>query len=238
MIPWTRIARIARISFSYPSDPLNPRPVKKMLNDLSLEDIRTALKRPLPGLAAQIKLAPEYRIASLKAEPPANARPAGVLILLYPHNGAWHFPLMKRVEDGLVHSGQISLPGGSQEAGESLRETALREASEEIGVTCDEVIGELSTIYIPPSNFLVTPTVGCVDRRPEFRLDSREVAELIEVPLTMLFDPNVVKREPWTLRGMQVEVPFYQIGPHKVWGATAMILSELGMMLAGEKNHG
>ena len=205
-----------------------------MRNQLTIDDIRVALKRPLPGLAAQIKLAPEYRIASLKAEPPANARPAGVLILLYPHNGAWYFPLMKRVEDGLVHSGQISLPGGSQEAGESLRETALREASEEIGVTCDEVIGELSTIYIPPSNFLVAPTVGCVDHRPEFRLDSREVAELIEAPLTMLFDPNVVRREPWTLRGMQVEVPFYQIGPHKVWGATAMILSELGMVWVRE----
>ena len=146
-----------------------------MINDLSLDDIRTALKRPLPGLAAQIKLAPEYRIASLKAEPPAHARPAGVLILLYHNAGEWYFPLMKRVEDGLVHSGQISLPGGSQEAGESLRETALREASEEIGVTCDEVIGELSTIYIPPSNFLVTPTIGCMDHRPEFRLDSREV---------------------------------------------------------------
>jgi 8-oxo-dGTP pyrophosphatase MutT (NUDIX family) len=203
-------------------------------NQLTIDDIRAALKRPLPGLAAQIKLAPEYRIASLKAEPPANARPAGVLILLYPHDDEWYFPLMKRVEDGLVHSGQISLPGGSQEAGESLHETALREASEEIGVTCDEVIGELSTIYIPPSNFLVTPTVGCVDHRPEFRLDSREVAELIEAPLAMLFDPNVVKREPWTVRGMQVEVPFYQIGPHKVWGATAMILSELGMVLARE----
>ena len=203
------------------------------MRNLTLEQIRAALTRPLPGLAAQIKLAPEYRIASLKAEPPANARPAGVLILLYPHNGAWHFPLMKRVEDGLVHSGQISLPGGSQEAGESLRETALREASEEIGVTCDEVIGELSTIYIPPSNFLVAPTVGYVGRRPEFRLDSREVAELIEAPLTMLFDPNVVRREPWTLRGLQVEVPFYQIGPHKVWGATAMILSEFSMVLSG-----
>ncbi len=205
------------------------------MTDLMLDQIRVALQRPLPGLAAQIKFAPEYRVESLRATPPANARPAGVLILLYPHNGELHFPLMKRVEDGLVHSGQISLPGGSQEAGESLRQTALREACEEIGAACDgvEVIGELTTIYIPPSNFLVTPTIGYVDRRPEFRLDSREVAELIEVPLTMLFDPMVVKREPWTLRGMQVEVPFYQIGPHKVWGATAMILSEFGMVLSG-----
>ena len=203
--------------------------------NLSLDDIRAALQKPLPGLAAQIRLAPEYRAASLRAKPPDGAKPAGVLILLYPHDGAWYFPLIKRVEDGLVHSGQISLPGGSQEAGESLRETALREACEEIGAACEgvEVLGELSTIYIPPSNFLVAPAIGYAPQRPDFHLDAREVAELIEVPLSILFDPQVVKREPWILRGVEVEVPFYQIGPHKVWGATAMILSEFGMLLTG-----
>ncbi len=201
---------------------------------VSIDDIRAALQKPLPGLAAQLKLAPDYRVESLRAAPPTAARAAGVLILLYPFNGAWHFPLMKRVEDGLVHGGQISLPGGSQEAGESLRETALREACEEIGAACAEVevIGQLSTIYIPPSNFLVTPTVGYVDQRPDFQCDPREVAELIEVPLSTLFDRDVVKREPWVLRGVTVDVPFYQIGAHKVWGATAMILSEFSMLLA------
>ena len=94
------------------------------------------------------------------------------------------------------------------------------------------MLGQLSTIYIPPSNFLVTPTVGYVAERPDFHCDPREVAELIEVPLSTLFDPQVVKREPWTLRGTTVEVPFYQVGPHKVWGATAMILSEFSLVLA------
>jgi 8-oxo-dGTP pyrophosphatase MutT (NUDIX family) len=170
---------------------------------------------------------------SLRSTPPPDARSAGVLILLYPHLGEWHLPLIKRVEDGLVHSGQISLPGGSQEAGESLRETALREACEEIGAACTnvEVLGQLSTIYIPPSNFLVTPTVGAVELRPDFQIHPGEVAELIEVPLSQLFDPTVIKREPWTLRGTSVEVPFYQLGMHKVWGATAMILSEFSMIL-------
>ena len=207
--------------------------------NLNLEDIRAALQQPLPGLVAQIKFAPEYRLPGLREDPPANARPAGVLILLYPHNGEWHFPLMRRVEDGLTHSGQISLPGGSQEAGESIRETALREACEEVGAACAEVdvLGQLTTIYIPPSNFLVTPTVGQVEHRPDFKCDPREVAELIEVPLATLFDPKVVKREPWTLRDMQVEVPFFQIGLHKVWGATAMILSELKMILEKMPSH-
>jgi 8-oxo-dGTP pyrophosphatase MutT (NUDIX family) len=208
----------------------------KLMMSLSLDQIRAALQQPLPGIAAQIKLAPQIRVESLRAAPPADARPAGVLILLYQHAGAWHFPLIKRSEDGLTHGGQISLPGGSQEVGESLQETALREACEEIGAACVpaevEVLGQLSTLHIPPSNFLVTPTVGYVDRRPDFRCDLREVAELIEVPLSMLFDRDVVKREPWTLRGVTVEVPFYQIGPHKVWGATAMILSEFTLVLA------
>jgi 8-oxo-dGTP pyrophosphatase MutT (NUDIX family) len=199
-----------------------------------LEELRAALKKPLPGLAAQLQLAPEYRVESLRATPPADARRAGVLILLYQHEGAWHFPLMKRTDDGLVHSGQISLPGGSQEPGESLQATALREACEEIGAACAEidVLGQLSTIYIPPSNFLVTPTVGYTHERPDFRCDPREVAELIEVPLSALFDRDVVQRESWNLRGLTVEVPFYQIGPHKVWGATAMILSEFSLLLA------
>jgi 8-oxo-dGTP pyrophosphatase MutT (NUDIX family) len=204
------------------------------VENLKLDDMRTALKKPLPGLAAQLKLAPEYRIESLRADPPAAARQAGVLLLLYQHGGVWHFPLMKRTDDGLVHSGQISLPGGSQEPGESLQATALREACEEIGAACAEidVLGQLSPIYIPPSNFLVTPTVGYASERPDFRCDSREVAELIEAPLSALFDRDVVKREPWNLRGVTVDVPFYQIGPHKVWGATAMILSEFSLLLA------
>lgn len=200
--------------------------------NLSLDQIRMALQKPLPGIAAQIKLAPLVRIESLRTAPPADARAAGVLILLYQHEGAWYFPLMKRAEDGLTHSGQISLPGGSQEAGESLQETARREAREEIGAAYVEVLGQLSPIYIPPSNFLVTPTVGYVAGRPDFYCDPREVAELIEVPLSTLLDPQVVKREPWTLRGTTVEVPFYQVGPHKVWGATAMILSEFSLVLA------
>lgn len=206
------------------------------MHDFTLDQIRAALQRPRPGLAAQIRLAPEYRLASLRSDPPADARRAGVLILLYPQHGEWHFPLMKRVENGLTHGGQISLPGGSQERGESLRDTALREACEEIGAACSgvEILGTLSTIYIPPSNFLVTPSVGWVAARPDFKCDPHEVAELIETPLNVLFDPDVIRRELWTLRGAEVEVPFYQIGSHKVWGATAMILSEFSMMLREE----
>jgi 8-oxo-dGTP pyrophosphatase MutT (NUDIX family) len=202
---------------------------------LTLEQIRAAFKRPLPGLEAQIKLAPEIRIKELRTPQPVDAKPAGVLVLLYLHQGQLHFPLIHRTSNGHDrHSDQISLPGGSQEANESIQHTALREANEEIGVTRDQinVVGTLSAVYIPPSNFLVTPTVGYVDHRPDFHSDTSEVAALIEVPLATLFDPASIRREDWELRGMKVQVPFYQIGTHKVWGATAMILSEFRMLLA------
>jgi 8-oxo-dGTP pyrophosphatase MutT (NUDIX family) len=206
-----------------------------MKMNLSLEDIHAAFKRPLPGLEAQIKLAPEFRIKELRTLQPSNAKPAGVLVLLYPHQDQLHFPLIHRTSNGHDrHSDQVSLPGGSQEADESIQATALREAQEEIGVSADQinVVGTLSTIYIPPSNFLVTPTVGYIDHRPDFHSDTNEVAALIEVPLTTLFDPNSIRREEWELRGLKVEVPFYQIGARKVWGATAMILSEFRMLFA------
>ncbi len=204
----------------------------------TLDQIRSAFTKPLPGLQAQIKLAPDFRIKELKMPQPENARLAGVLLLLYPHNGQWYFPLMRRTSNGNDrHSDQISLPGGSHEANESLQQTALREAQEEIGAPIDRVsvIGTLSNMYIPVSNFLITPTVGSIDHKPEFQCDTREVAELLEVPLATIFDANVIKREEWTLRGMKVEVPFYLIQGHKVWGATAMILSEFSMLLADSR---
>lgn len=199
-----------------------------------VEHVQAALRRPLPGVAAQVQLAPPYRIEQLYQSPPANARPAGVLIVLYPHDGVLHFPLTRRTEEVEKHKGQISLPGGAQEHGESLLDTALRETLEEIGVWVDRpaVLGALSPVYIPPSGFLITPYVAALPERPRFAPMGGEVAEMIEVPLPMLFDPGTVRRERWSVRGIEVEVPFFQIGLHKVWGATAMVLSEFAAMLA------
>jgi 8-oxo-dGTP pyrophosphatase MutT (NUDIX family) len=202
---------------------------------LTIEDVRAALKRPLPGLAAQARLAPPYRLEQLLQAPPDDARPAGVLILLYPRAGALHFPLTRRTDGVEKHKGQISLPGGAQEEGESLLDTALRETREEIGVAVDagSLLGELSPMYIPPSGFLVTPFVAALPERPVFSTLEREVAELIEAPVTALLDPALVRREMWNLRGVDVEVPYFQIGPHKVWGATAMVLSEFAAVMGG-----
>ncbi len=201
---------------------------------LTVEHIRRALARPLPGAAAQVRLTPPHRVEQLYQAPPANARPASVLIALYPHEEELRFPLTLRRDDLEEHQGQISLPGGAQEIGESLLDTALRETREEIGVAVDAaaVLGALSPVYIPPTGFLIAPYVASLPGRPQFILLEREVAELIEVPLSALFDPSSVRRETWTLRDVEVEVPFFQIGRHKVWGATAMVLSEFAAVIA------
>jgi 8-oxo-dGTP pyrophosphatase MutT (NUDIX family) len=202
---------------------------------MTIDDVRRAMQRPLVGLEAQARMAPPYRrdqIAML-LNPPA-CKQAGVLILLYPLDGQLGFPLTRRPESVEYHKGQISLPGGAQENGESLCQTALRETQEEVGVaaTCVEVIGPLSHLYVPPSNFCIQPFVGYVAQRPDFKVEAVEVAELIEAPLGVLLDPATPRVEDWEIRGGVWPIPFYQFGPHKVWGATAMILAEFVAMLA------
>ncbi len=196
---------------------------------MTIDDVRRAMQRPLLGLEVQARMAPPYRRDQIEVmlNPPA-CKHAGVLILLYPLDGRLCFPLTRRPDSVEYHKGQISLPGGSQENGESLRQTALREAQEEVGVDAAtiEVIGPLSQLYVPPSNFCIQPFVGFVAQRPNFEIEAVEVAELIETPLDALLDPATARVEDWELHGGIWPIPFYQFGPHKVWGATAMILSE------------
>ena len=203
---------------------------------MRIDDVRRALRRPLLGLEAQARMAPPYRRDQIEImlNPPA-CKQAGVLVLLYPLEGQLCFPLTQRPDSVEYHKGQISLPGGSQENGESLCQTALRETQEEVGVDISavEVIGQLSRLYVPPSNFCIQPFVGYVAERPDFRIEAVEVAELIEMPLQALLDPATVRVEDWKLYGGIWPIPFYQFGPHKVWGATAMILSEFVAMLEG-----
>ena len=202
---------------------------------MTIDDVKRAMQRPLLGLEAQARMAPPYRRDQIAVmlDPPA-CKQAGVLILLYPLDGQLCFPLTRRPESVEYHKGQISLPGGSQENGESLYQTALREAQEEVGVAAGsvELVGQLSQLYVPPSNFCIRPFVGYVAQRPNFEIEAVEVAELIEAPLGALFDPATTRVEDWEIRGGVVPIPFYQFGPHKVWGATAMILSEFAAMLA------
>lgn len=170
-------------------------------------------------------------------EPPVGVEPrqAGVLLLLYPVGGTLYLPLTVRTPDLEHHSGQVSLPGGGWEAGDrSLQETALREAQEEIGVAAGEVevIGALTPLYVPTSHNVIHPFVAYTPRRPDFSPDPKEVAELLEVPLDVLLDPATRREEDWIWHGATLHVPFYAVGRHKIWGATAILLAEFLALLA------
>jgi 8-oxo-dGTP pyrophosphatase MutT (NUDIX family) len=154
---------------------------------------------------------------------------AGVLVLIYPREDGFYLVLTRRTSQVAHHQAQISFPGGQMDKQESAVETALREAAEEINIAAAEVrvLGQLTPLYIPPSNYCIYPVVAAAERRPDFRPSPHEVAEVIEVPLDHLLDLRNIKREKWPLRGIEVTVPFYFFGGHKIWGATAMVLAEL-----------
>ncbi len=179
-------------------------------------------------------------------DPFLDCRRAGVLVLLYPAP-VGQFSKLPRADDEEVclvltrrtdavdnHRGQISFPGGSMDPGEDIVATALREAREELGIDSArvEVLGQLSPLYIPPSGFCIYPVVACTAERPCFIPAPDEVAEILETPLAHLLDPATREEEVWPIRGQHVRVPFYRVGPHKVWGATAMVLCELLVLLA------
>ncbi len=202
------------------------------MSPLSLDQVRAAMRRPLPGLAAQILMAPQPR----PFRPPdgVTVRLAGVLLLLYPIEERLHLVLTVRTDNLEHHGGQISLPGGGWEEGDaSLEETALREAREELGIITDglERLGPLTPLYVPPSHNVIHPFVAHLPGRPSFRPDPLEVAALLEVPLDHLLDPLNRREEDWVWRGFPIHVPFYVVGEHKVWGATAIVLAEFLALL-------
>jgi 8-oxo-dGTP pyrophosphatase MutT (NUDIX family) len=195
---------------------------------------------PRPGTAARARMAPERRpdyAPGFSAVP--VSKEAGALILLYPREGELDIILTRRTETVAMHKGQVSLPGGAREEGEELVETARREASEELGIDPDriEILGPpLTPLFIPVSGFWVTPFVGYCEAGAEFVPAPDEVIELIDVPLRSLLDESSVDRETWEIQGEAVSVPFFRLEGHKVWGATAMMLSEFAAMLREQVN--
>ncbi len=208
-----------------------------MIDSTIIPLIKEQLQLPLPGKAAQVNMTSRSKFT----DTPADARLASVLCLLYPKNGKWHLPLIQRVvTKNDKHSGQISFPGGKLEPTDVTNQaTALREANEEIGIKKEDVtlLGELTPLYVPASNFQVFPFIGCLDYTPTFIRQEREVAEVIEVELNQLIHPKTKKYKTikfgngYTIK----DVPYYDIKGKTVWGATAMMLSEFVTLINQKK---
>lgn len=194
--------------------------------------IKKKMANPLPGTKSQLKMASMRRLMKFgKIFVPVEARKAGVLALFYPSNGSICLVFIKRTEYPGVHGGQISFPGGGWEEGDKdMVDTALREAEEELGVDRVNVflIGNLTDLFIPPSNFLVTPVVGYTLERPDFNPDPDEVDRILEISLDHLLNEKTKQEQEITIfPAIKLKVPCFYVDGHVIWGATAMILSEL-----------
>ncbi len=194
--------------------------------------IELRLKGPLPGIEAQLKMGNVRRLLREgKFIVPEDALKAAVLILFYPVDGKPSLVFIRRTEYEGVHSGQVSFPGGkTEESDQNLIETALRECYEEIGVIPSgiTILGRLSDLYIPPSNFLVSPIIGFTRSRPSFRIDPAEVDHILEIPLIKLLDKEAIQNKDISIHGGTTwNVSCYYIDGNIIWGATAMILSEM-----------
>jgi len=199
--------------------------------DLFLKYLPDIQKTSLFGTKSHLKMAPKNESQMLKMwdYSKKNPKKAGVLVLFYPKETQTFFVLTLRGVSG-IHSSQISFPGGKYEkTDDDLLHTALRETEEEIGVVQEniKVIKKISELYIPPSNFLVSPFIGFLEHQPKFMPQQNEVAEVIEVPLQYFLNLSTTFHNIKTSYNNFVQIPSYYIEGKIVWGATAMILSEL-----------
>lgn len=198
-----------------------------------IDDLKQRISSELPGESAhkQMRAMPRKRIHYESSR--EKAIPAAVLILFYEKNGQIYFILTERTHAVDTHKGQISLPGGTRDNDEDLRDTAIRETWEEIGVPVDQVniAGPISQLYVPVSGFIINPWVGWVSEMPELKLNQDEVESIFSVSVEDLIDDSKIRLEEWNLYGYEIDVPFFYFHRFKVWGATAMILSELKEIL-------
>lgn len=201
-----------------------------------IDRLKERLRWPLPGIEAQYEMA---HIAREKVKPeelnPWQFKPSAVLLLLIPRKNDFFIPLTERNDYKGWHSKQISLPGGKYDVSDtSLEDTAIRECYEEIGIRENiEVIGKLTPVFIPVSKFMVNPFIGISKTdRADYIIDKNEVNEIIELSLTTLRDPSIIKQttvEPAT--GIKLKTPYFDVQGKVVWGATAMILNEFKSLL-------
>ena len=207
-----------------------------------IEKLQNRLAGELPGIKSWERMAVKsqkgQRIESeslqkysdwLTKEKLSAMKKAAVLIGLFQKDGEWYFPLIKRPMHEKNHPGQIALPGGAMEKDETLETTAIREAFEEVGITPSDVkiIGEMTPLPVPVSNYVISPFVGIINKEPKWKINKDEVEELIILKLDDLISADNGYSEDWNLRGNQVKVPIFKLMDKTIWGATATVLCEL-----------
>jgi 8-oxo-dGTP pyrophosphatase MutT (NUDIX family) len=202
-----------------------------------IKQLEAQFSKPLPGLASQMRMSPVTRKMEMgKLNKKKLPKESAVLILFYPHKNHIYTVFIKRPKYPGVHSGQIAFPGGKYEKEDfDLTQTAVREAHEEIGIKPNQVtiIGSLTNLFIPPSNFNVLPIVAYTNTRPNFIPEPQEVDEIIEININQLIDPlNKQYREILHRNQTRVKVPAFYINDLVIWGATAMIINELIEVIA------
>lgn len=209
-----------------------------------IDHLAEKLTQPLPGTEAQYRMAHPFR----EMQPVAiseSATDAAVLALLYPRDQQWHIVLIERTSRHPQdrHAGQISFPGGRREPADlTLEQTALREAEEEVGVDPEQVtiLGKLSELYIGVSDFLVHPYVGFSETTPTFVPQPSEVNDILQVPFDHFLQTETLRAKDMTVRGNVLlrEVPYFDLQGKVLWGATAMIMSELLAIVDAESLQG
>ena len=198
--------------------------------------VRAALDDPGPRPDPHTALAPRPRSGWQAGVIPTGSRVAAALVLLYPIRHRVHLVLTLRAGTLGQHAGQVSLPGGAVDGDETVEAAALREAWEEIGLeTADlRIIGRMSALYIPVSNYVLHPVVAVSDRRPTLVPAADEVAHILEIPLDELRDPERLRLGRRWRGGEVTSVPYFEVHGERVWGATAMVLGELLHLLDGD----
>jgi 8-oxo-dGTP pyrophosphatase MutT (NUDIX family) len=199
-----------------------------------IDRLEIKLKDPRPGLQAQLSMAPIPRPGQMVyTEVEGRCLKAGVMVLIFPRRGSSYLALIRRTRTVLHHRNEISFPGGQMEPHEDTVRAALRETDEELGIPPDRIriIGSLTPLYIPPSNYCIYPAVGAAAEPLIFKPHPEEVAEVIELPLSHLLDSRHRRRETRMIRGRLVKVPFFSFHGYKIWGATAMVLAEFSAVL-------
>ena len=202
--------------------------------NLSRETIKLRLANPLSGIDSHLKMAPKHRADELlaKKDEIQDAKKSAVMILFFHDDTGLKMIVIRRSIYVGIHSGQIAFPGGRYEEEDgNVQITALREIEEEIGIVRDkiEVLGRLSDIYVPPSNFLISVFVGYLNEKPQYKIEEREVAEIIEIPFAEFLKQDVIKLKDFYVNSEKVvtNAPYFDITNAEIWGASAMVISEL-----------